>query len=91
MICKRNYLLIFALTLTFVLSGCFWKSASKKSVYDEDSYIQKSSQNSSELSLDSEDTENSTNNLGFVTKGKDKYQGFTIDNIYHSPNDGDIH
>ena len=67
------------------------ESLDLKFVYDEDSSIQKSSQNSSELSSESEDTENSTNNLGFVTKGKDKHQGFTIDNIYHSPNDGDIH
>lgn len=30
-------------------------------------------------------------NIGYVTKSSEMYENFTVDNVYHSPSDGDIH
>lgn len=37
------------------------------------------------------DAGESTANTGTITAGVEQYRGFTLDNVLHSPNDGDIH
>lgn len=36
-------------------------------------------------------TEESVTETGSVTAGQEEYRGFILDNVYHSPDDGDIH
>ena len=32
-----------------------------------------------------------SDNIGYVTESSEMYENFTVDNVYHSPSDGDIH
>ena len=86
---------LFSLILVFclLLSGCgnqpggSTPSSGNSAVVNEP----QSSEEPSPGNSSAEDSESKPQELGSVTAGTETYRGFVIDNIYHSPNDGDIH
>lgn len=44
-----------------------------------------------DTSIDGESGHGTSDDLGTVTAGTDTYRGFVLDNVLHSPDDGDIH
>ena len=86
---KTATLLSLILAFCLLLSGC--GNLSNKNAPADRGELQNSKKPSSGDSSDEDTAKTKPQTLGSVTAGAETYRGFVIDNIYHSPNDGDIH
>ncbi len=92
---KTRIVLSLSLVICLFLFGCADRSGKGKLSDSENaastSVPQSSEKPSSGEAFAETTTETKPQNPGSVTAGAETYRGFVIDNVYHSPGDGDIH
>lgn len=78
--------------LSLALAGCSQQpDAANSAPSQQDGEASSSSEESSKASGSSSRSAISTPTSADVTRGTDTYRGFTVDNVLHDPDDGDIH
>lgn len=94
---KSAALLSLILVFCLLLSGCANQpgrtapGSGNSTDASADTHKQQSGEEPSPGDSSAEDSELKPQELGSVTAGTETYRGFVIDNVYYSPNDGEIH